>query len=167
MTASPVPPSGDFPAFASYRLEESGHGRLRFTGADGVVHDNVDVIHAFPVSAPEGAVAIVAADGTELAWIESLETAPEPLRRILERELSVREFLPVIERIESVSDGEPADWNVVTDRGPRRFKVAHADDIVRCGDDSALITDTDGIRYRIPALARLATRERHLIDKAT
>lgn len=167
MPASPASPSGDSPVFTSYRLEQSGHGRLQFTGSDGVVHDNVDVIRAFPVSAPQAAVAIIAADGTELAWIDSLETAPEMLRATLERELSVREFLPVIQRVEGVSDGEPADWTVVTDRGPRRFKVAHADDIFRCADDSALITDTDGIRYRIPALARLTTRERHLIEKAT
>lgn len=149
----------------SCQLEQSGHGRLRFTGPDGIVHDNVDVIRAFPVSAPQGAVAIVAADGSELAWVDALETTPEPLRETLERELSVREFLPIIERIEGVSDTEPADWSVVTDRGPRRFKVAHADDILRSADDSALVTDTDGIRYRIPALARLTPRERHMIEK--
>lgn len=152
---------------ATNPLRRATHGRLQFTAADGTVHDNVDVLRGFPVSAPQGPVAIVATDGTELAWIDSLESAAEPLRSTLERELAAREFLPVIERIEGVSDGEPADWSVVTDRGRRRFKVAHADDILRLSDDSALVTDTDGIRYRIPSLARLSARERGMIEKAS
>lgn len=166
MPAAPLP-TPPIPEPATFSLHQSGHGRLRFVAADGTIHDNVDVLRAFPVTAPEGPVAIVAVDGTELAWVASLAAAAEPLRSTLERELAQREFLPIIERIEAVSDGEPADWSVVTDRGRRRFKVANADDVARGADDSALVTDTDGIRYRIPSLSRLAPRERNLIDQST
>jgi hypothetical protein len=146
-------------------LQQAPHGRLRFVAADGTTHDNVDVVRGFPVSAPEGPVAIVAADGRELAWVECLEAAAEPLRSALRRELAARAFLPVIERIESITDGEPADWSVVTDRGRRRFRVAHGDDVVRLPDGSAVVNDTDGLRYRIPAIARLTPRERHLVER--
>lgn len=148
-----------------WRLERRAHGRLEFIDAQGVRHENVDVLRGFPISAPLGPVAIVAADGTELAWVEALGSAPTDLRRTLEEELSQREFLPVIERIEGVSDGEPAEWSVVTDRGPRRFKVAHCDDIARLPDDSAFVTDTDGIRYKIESLSILSLRERKLFEK--
>ncbi|MFM7033665.1 MAG: DUF1854 domain-containing protein [Planctomycetia bacterium] len=148
-----------------WRLERHAHGRLSLIDSAGVQHHNVDVLRGFPITAPRGSVAIVAADGTELAWIDSLESAPGPLREMLEQELSQREFLPVIERIETVSDGEPAEWSVMTDRGPRRFKVAHADDIARLPDDSAFVTDIDGIRYRIESLARLPLQDRRMIEK--
>ena len=110
-------------------------------------------------------MAVVAADGTELAWIDPLSDLDEPLRGLLEQELSQREFLPVIERIESVSDGEPMEWGVVTDRGLRRFTVAHIDDIVYAPDGSVSITDSVGVRYAIPQLSRLDSRSRRLLDR--
>jgi hypothetical protein len=159
-------PSQAASGFDSCRLEQTIHGRLQFTGTDGVTHSNVDIVRAFPISAPQAAVSILSADGAELAWIEPLEAAPESLRATVERELASRDFLPVIERIESISAGEPTGWSVVTDRGRRRFTVAHADDILRAKDDSVMVTDTDGVRYHIPSLAKLPVRERHLIDRA-
>lgn len=158
-------PTTDDTAPGGWRIERQAHGRLAFIDARGTQHDNVDVLRAFPVTAPSGPVAIVSADGTELAWIDSLQDAPAALRRTLEQELGEREFLPVIERIDGVSDSEPAEWSVLTDRGPRRFKVAHCDDIARLPDDSAFITDTDGIRYRIESIAQLSLRERRLFEK--
>ena len=148
-----------------WRLERAAHGRLDFIDAAGQRHGDVDVLRAFPVSAPAGPVVIVAADGAELAWIDPLADIEQPLRGLLETELSQREFLPVIERIESVSDGEPAEWSVVTDRGPRRFTVAHVDDIAYAADGSASITDTVGVRYTIPQVSRLDSRSRRLLDR--
>ena len=72
----------------------------------------------------------------------------------------------MIERIEAVSDSEPAEWSVETDRGLRRFTVAHADDILRLPDSGAVITDTYGVRYTIPSVARLDSHSRRLFEKA-
>ena len=156
--------AGDSPD--GWRLERHRHGRLDFVDAHGIRHTNVDVLRAFPVSAPAGPAAIVTADGAELAWIGSLAAVSGPLRTILEAELAHREFLPVIERIESISDGEPAEWGVVTDRGRHRFKVAHADDVTPNADGSVFITDTVGMRYRIPNLSGLDARSRRLLDSS-
>ena len=152
-------------AAAGWTLERRADGRLDFVDAEGLRHDNVDVLRAFPVSAPAGPVAIVAEAGGELAWVEALAAVEPALRSLLEAELAARELVPVIERIESVSDGEPAEWSVITDRGPRSFKVRHADDIARPADGSATITDTVGMRYFIPDLAKLGTRGRRLFEK--
>jgi hypothetical protein len=148
-----------------WRLERATHGRLDLIDAAGQRHVDVDVLRAFPASAPAGPVAVVAADGAELAWIDPLSDLDEPLRGLLEQELSQREFLPVIERIESVSDGEPMEWSVVTDRGLRRFTVGHIDDIVYAPDGSVSITDSVGVRYAIPQLSRLDSRSRRLLDR--
>lgn len=146
-------------------LERHAHGRLAFVSAAGLRREDVDVLRAFPVSATRGPVAIVDADGGELAWIESLAEVAEPLRSLVERELAEREFLPVIHRIDSVSDGEPAEWTVTTDRGPHRFKVGHVDDVVRQPDGVAFVTDTHGIRYLIPDVDALDGTSRRLFEK--
>ena len=150
---------------AGWTLERRADGRLDFVDAQGRRHENVDVLRAFPVSAPAGPVAIVAATGGELAWLDALAGVEPALRALLEGELAARELVPVIEQITSVSDGEPADWSVVTDRGPRTFRVRHGDDIERPADGSATITDTFGMRYRIADISKLGAHGRRLFEK--
>jgi hypothetical protein len=148
-----------------WRLERHDHGRLDFVDAAGRRHHDVDVLRAFPVTDPKGPVSIIAADGGELAWISALAAIPATLASLLERELSQREFLPVVERIESVSDAEPAEWSVATDRGPHRFRVGHSDDVAREPNGSVFITDTFGMRYRILDIAALDAHSRRLLEK--
>jgi hypothetical protein len=147
-----------------WSVERQPDGRLDMVDASGRRFEGVDVLRAFPLSAADGPVAIVGAGGGELAWIESPALLAPPLRAVLDEELAQREFLPVIERIESVADGEPAEWTVSTDRGHHRFKVAHPDDVARRADGSAVITDTFGMRYRIPSVADLDGHSRRLLD---
>jgi hypothetical protein len=161
----PAPPATAAPCAAGWTLERRGDGRLDFIDAQGRRHENVDVLRAFPVSAPAGPVAIVAQTGGELAWLDALTDVGPALGALLAAELAIRELVPVIERIESVSDGEPADWSVLTDRGPRGFKVRHGDDIERPADGSATITDTFGMRYVIPDVAKLNAHSRQLLEK--
>lgn len=149
-----------------WRLESRPHGRLDFIDAQGRMHTDVDVLRAFPISAPAGPVAIVGDNDAELAWIDSLAALEPGLRAALEAELARREFLPLVERIEEISDSEPAEWTVETDRGRRRFKVAHADDVLRLPDGGAVITDTFGVRYTIPSISRLDARSRRFFEKA-
>ena len=165
MTATENNRSDTLPAI-EWRLERRPHGRLDFIDVQGRVHADVDVLRAFPITVPVGPVAIVGENDAELAWIESLAAVEPRLRTLLEEELCKREFLPVIERIEAVSDSEPAEWSVETDRGLRRFTVAHADDILRLPDSGAVITDTYGVRYTIPSVARLDSHSRRLFEKA-
>ncbi len=156
--ASPTPAPG-------WRLVRRPHGHVDFVDAGGKVHADVDVLRAFPVTAPRGPVAIVAADGSELAWLEALEEVPEPLRSSIVEELATREFLPIIGQIETISDDDPPEWSVATDRGRRRFKVASTDDIDRLPDGSAFVVDATGVRYRIADIAALDTISRQLLEK--
>lgn len=153
------------PRPTAWRLERATLGRLDFIDPSGRRHADVDVVRAFPVSVPAGPVAIVARDGDELAWIDSLTDIGPELQGLLEHELAQREFLPLILRIAAVSDGEPMEWSVATDRGPRRFSVTHGDDITRTPDGGAFITDSCGVRYRIASIARLDARSRRLLDR--
>jgi hypothetical protein len=166
MHSSAIPTDGPAPTVVrDWRLERADHGRLDFIAADGSRHVDVDVVRAFPVTAPSGPVSIVSTDGDELAWIEALAALDQPMRGLLEQALAQREFLPMIEKIVAVSDGEPTEWSVVTDRGPRRFTVAHVEDIAYSPDGGAFITDNVGVRYRIVSVAKLDGRSRRLLDR--
>ena len=164
--AGGLPAADGAGAAVGWRLERRPDGSLAFMTAAGAVHSDVELRRAFPLSAPQAGLAILAADGSELVWIDSLADVEGPLRQLLEEELARREFVPVIERIERVSEGRPAEWVVVTDRGPHRFTVGHPDDVSWQPDGGVNVTDADGIRYRIPAAVALDPRSRRLLDRA-
>ena len=151
---------------AGWRLDRRPDGGLDFVAADGTRHHDVDVRRGFPFSAPEGGVAVLAAGGAELVWIDSLSACDPSLAAILEAILAEREFMPRVERIVSVKEGRPTEWSVVTDRGPHRFSVAHPDDVSRQPDGGVVLTDTDGIRHRVPPAAALDPRSQRLLERA-
>jgi len=150
---------------AGWRLERRADGGLDFIAADGTRQQDVDVRRGFPFSAPEAGVAVLTATGAELVWIDSLATCAPALAAELESILAEREFMPRVERVVSVTEGRPTEWSVVTDRGPHRFSVAHPDDVSRQPDGGAILTDTDGIRYRIPPARTLDSRSQRLLDR--
>jgi hypothetical protein len=43
--------------------------------------------------------------------------------------------------------------------------VAHPDDVSRQPDGGVILTDTDGIRYRIPSAAGLDPRSQRLLER--
>jgi len=150
---------------AEWGLERRSDGGVDFRASDGTRHEDVDLRRGFPLSAPRDGVAVVAADGAELAWVESLDALPPAVRVLFDEVLAAREFVPVITRIEGIVEGRPAAWSVLTDRGSRRFEVAHPDDIARQADGGLAITDVSGIRYRVPDPAALDARSRRLLDR--
>jgi len=173
MTAADEPVAGAPPAVdriagpaPGWRLEPTAGGELDFLAADGTRHRAVELRRAFPLSAPEGPVAILATDGGELVWIESPALIPPPLGDLLTAQLARREQRPVIERIEAISEGRPAVWSVVIDHAPRRFKVAHPDDVSWQAGEGGSVTDRDGTRYRLPPAAALDARSRRRLERS-
>jgi len=153
------------PTATTWQIERRSDGVLDFIAVDGTRHADVDIRRGFPFSAPRGGVAVISAAGHELVWIESLDALDPTRQAIVDSVLADREFMPVITHVVSVSEGRPAEWSVQTDRGPHRFSVAHHEDVSRQQDGSMIATDTDGIRYRIPASTAREPRNRRLLDK--
>jgi hypothetical protein len=148
-----------------WRLERRADGGIDFVAADGTREEDVDLRRAFPLSAPRAGVAVIAAAGGELAWVESLAAVSPGIGTLIEAVLAEREFVPVIERIESITEGRPSTWSVLTDRGPHRFSVGQAEDIVRQPDGALSINDTDGIRYQVARVDALDPRSRRLLER--
>ena len=151
---------------ATLQLIRDPHGRLQLTTADGVVHEGVVPVRAFPIAAPAEGIALVGTDGHELAWIDRLDDLPDATRTLIEEELASREFVPEIRRLRHVSTfAIPSTWDVETDRGEARFILKGEEDIRRLGTATLLIGDSHGVQYLIRDLSSLDKTSRRLLDR--
>ncbi|HJV87520.1 MAG TPA: DUF1854 domain-containing protein [Noviherbaspirillum sp.] len=148
-----------------FELSRNAFGKLVFTSSEGV-HEGVVPVRAFPIAAPDSGIALVDADGHELAWIDSLNELPAPARALLEEELKNREFLPVIKSIRHVSTfAVPSTWEVETDRGEASFVLKGEEDIRRIAQDTLLIADSHGVQFLIRDVQALDKASRKLLDR--
>lgn len=150
----------------AWRLARDDFGRLVFTDADGQLHEGVTPVRAFPISAPDTGIALMSADGHELAWIDSPAALPESLAALIADELAQREFMPEIRAILSVSSfATPSAWQVDTDRGETRFVLEGEENIRRLAGGMLLIADAHGVQYLIRDPKTLDRTSRKLLDR--
>lgn len=151
---------------SAFTLERDARGRLVLTAADGTRHEGVLPVRAFPLTAADEGLSLVGTDGHELAWIEHPAALPAAQRALLDEELAQREFVPVIERIRSVSTfSTPSTWEVDTDRGPTRLVLKAEEDIRRLAGGALLLTDRDGLAFRVHDRFALDRGSRRLLER--
>lgn len=148
------------------QLSQQPTGHWRLTDVNGAVHEPVTVVRAFPVSDPQQGVAVVDSHGHELAWFSDLQRLPSRLVEALEKALQGREFMPVIEKLLSVSSfATPSTWEVRTDRGLTRMVLKGEEDIRRLRPGVLLVTDHYGVQYLIRNLLGMDKHSRKLLDR--
>lgn len=151
-----------------FALSRNAWGQLVCTLPDGSEHTGVVPVRAFPVSAPDEGLSLVAVDGRELLWLPQLSALDDAPRQLLQAALAEREFVPSIQRIVSVSTfSTPSIWQVETDRGPTELVLKAEEDIRRLPGVQAalLITSGHGIVFRLPSLRDLDRHSRRLIER--
>ena len=147
-------------------LERDAHGALVLIDANGQRHEAVMPVRAFPLTAPDGGLSLVSADGHELAWIEQLSALPPAQRALLIDELAQREFIPVIQRIRAVSTfSTPSTWQVDTDRGATQLVLKGEEDIRRLADGALLIADSQGLNFAVHDRFALDRASRRLLER--
>lgn len=150
----------------SFSLQRNAFGKLVLTNTQGEVFENVAPVRAFPIQAPDDGIALVCQDGREVAWIDRFEDLPKDVRALVEEELSGREFMPEISRINSVTSfATPCTWNVETDRGNVEFVLRGEEDIRRIGATSLLVADTHGIQFLIRDMFAVDKHSRRILDR--
>ena len=150
----------------SFHLQLDSLGQLVFTGPDGQPHVNADVVRAFPISAPDECISIVAQDGHELAWLGNLDDLSEANRSMVRGKLAARGFTPEIRKVLSVSSyATPCTWQVETDRGPTSLHLKAEEDVRRLAHPSLLIADSRGIHFLIRDPADLDPHSRKILDR--
>lgn len=148
------------------KLHRNALGKLVLTQPNGDVVENVVPVRAFPIQAPQGQISLVGGDGHEAAWIERLEDVPEEARALIEEELRLREFTPVIQRLVEVSSfATPSQWTVDTDRGRTSFVLKGEEDIRRLSRDALLVLDSHGVQFLIRQPQQLDRHSRKLLDR--
>lgn len=150
----------------SFSLHQDERRQLVLVDATGRRHENVEPIRAFPISDPEHWISLCDPNGREIAQVYDLNELPEDQRALLLAELTRREFVPVIRRIESISSfAEPCEWVVETDRGPTSFVLNSDEHVRKLGAHKALILDSHGLRYLVPDATQLDSHSRHLLAR--
>jgi Domain of unknown function (DUF1854) len=148
------------------QLEYDAFGRLVLTSPSGERWVGVVPVRAFPFSAAEECISFCDEAGHEIYFLADTQQLPEATRAVLARDLAQREFIPIIQRIDSVSPGaEPTTWRVETDRGATQFILNNEDNIRRMGPNGALVTDAHGVRYRIPDASQLDPRSLKILRR--
>ena len=153
-------------AYSGFSLQRDAYGRLVLSDENGLRHEAVVPVRAFPIAAPDEGISLVLGNGKEVAWIERLDTLPEPARSLLQEELEGREFMPEILDIVSVTSfSTPCTWSVKTDRGDTQFVLRGDEDIRRVGPTVLLVTDSHGIQFKIRDLLLLSKESRKIMDR--
>ncbi len=150
----------------TFSMQRDDQGRLSVTDAQGRRHENVEPIRAFPISDPEHWISLCDPNGRTVAQVSDLTALPTEQRELLREELTRREFVPVIRRIESISSlAEPCEWLVETDRGPTTFVLNSDEHVRKLGPDKALILDSHGLRYLVSDAKQLDSHSRKLLAR--
>jgi len=148
------------------QLHRNAFGQLVFMDSEGREHVNVELVRAFPISAPLDGISMLDQNGRELVWIPRLDDSSREIRRLLEEELQSREFMPEIKRIRGVSGyATPCTWQVETDRGDTEFVLKAEEDIRRLSTSALLIVDSRGIQFLIRDPRTLDKASRRMLDR--
>ncbi|WNO06318.1 DUF1854 domain-containing protein [Rhodoferax mekongensis] len=150
-----------------FTLERTPFGKLVLTNESGECFEGVVPVRAFPIQSPEDGISLVSTDGKEVAWVDLLSDVPQSAQDLIRAELATREFMPVIERIVSVTSySTPCTWTVETDRGTTEFVLRGDEDIRRIGKDNALlIADAHGIQYLVRDQFAMDTHSKRVLDR--
>lgn len=153
-------------ASASFSLARQASGHLLLTDAEGQQHAGVVPVRAFPIAAPDEGISLVSSEGHELVWLDGLAGLPASVRTLLEEELALRDFVPEITRLASVSSfGTPSTWTVETDRGDTTFVLKGEEDIRRLSRQSLLIAAGHGVHFSVKDMGALDRASRRLLER--
>ena len=147
---------------------------------DDKEYSRVGVYLTFPLTNREEFISIREADkeneakiretsdekAKEIGIIEKLSQLPKDQQEMIQEQIRLRYFMPVITKILDVKDEYGyAYWHVMTNFGACRFTTQMSGDaVVSLSDSRLLVTDIDGNRYEIPDFYQLGVMERKKLD---
>lgn len=139
---------------------------------DGIAaehYDRIRVVRSFPFTDRNKYISIRTIDekSKEIGMIKDLaaDVTPET-RQMLEEQMDIRYFTPVIKKINNIKDEYGhAYFDVETDQGPCKFVIyMNSSSVVNLSDVRLLISDLDGNRFEIPDYTKLSARELKMLD---
>ena len=150
---------------AEFNRTEGGFVSLK-TGDEN--YDRVHVVRRFPFTDPQHYISIRTPDenSKEIGIIRDMNDVKPDVRQMLEEQMNLRYFTPIITKIINIKDEYGyAYFDVVTDRGACRFTInIGGSSVVHLSDTRILISDIDENRFEIPDIMKLSIGERKKLD---
>ncbi len=150
---------------AEFARTEGGFVSLKFGGQ---VWERVHIVRLFPFTNPDKYISVRTPEerSQEIGVIEDMKKLPKKTRELVESQLNLRYFTPIIEKVIDIKDEYGyAYFHVLTDRGECRFTInMGGNDVVRLTESRLLITDLDENRFEIPDVFALTQKEQRKLD---
>ncbi|WP_276353951.1 DUF1854 domain-containing protein [Cohnella caldifontis] len=149
----------------SVRFERDGQGYLiaEWLGR----RERVTASRLFPLTHPDGYIAVQDSSGRPLGVLRSLEGMEAGSRTAVEREAGFRPFLPRIVSIRRIRRRFGHwHWDVLTDAGPMRIRTGpFYESIAKLEGGLRLVTDVTDQKYGLPAESEWDARSRKMLAK--
>lgn len=131
-------------------------------------YPRVKVVRMYPFTQKDEFISIRTPDehSREIGIIEKLSDMEPETIKMLNEQLSLRYFTPIIHKIKNIKDEYGyAYFDVDTDHGNCRFTIQMGSNaVVHLSENRILILDIDENRFEIPDLNKLTARERKKLD---
>lgn len=149
------------------RFERTGTGFLSLRVGEEF-YSRVQVVRMFPFSDKDSFLSVRTTEerSKEIGIVENLGDMEKETREMLEEQLTLHYFTPVIEKVLKIKDEYGfAYWNVVTNHGACNFTIRMGgNSVIHLSDTRILIMDIDENRFEIPDINRLTPKERKRLD---
>ena len=132
----------------------------------GTFYKRVKPIRLFPFTEPDKYIAIHDEKDVEIGVIEELAQLPKDAVEMLNEQLNMYYFTPVISKIINIKDEYGyAYFHVITDRGECKFAInIGGNAVAKLSENRLLITDLDGNRFEIANVQALSVKEQRKLD---
>lgn len=149
------------------KFERTGTGFLSLRIGEEF-YPRVMVVRMFPFSDKNEFISIRTAEerSKEIGIVEKMADMKKETVEMLEEQLTLRYFTPVIQKIYKIKDEYGfAYWNVSTDHGECNFTIRMGgNSVIHLSDTRILIMDIDENRFEIPDVNQLTVAERRKLD---
>lgn len=149
------------------KFERTGTGFLSLRVGEEF-YPRVQVVRMFPFSDKNQFISIRTAQerSKEIGIVENMGAVSKETAEMLEEQLTLHYFTPVIKKINKIKDEYGfAYWNVVTEHGECNFTIRMGgNSVIHLSDTRILIMDIDENRFEIPDVNALTASERKRLD---
>ena len=155
----------EFTPAADCRFYRNANGFLGLE-LNGTNHKRVQVSRALPFSAPENYICVADMEGKEVAVLESLEDFDGEAREILEAELGIRYFYPIVTQVKSIKE-KMGSYYLDLAIGDYKKTIAVKDiskNLKQLGDGKIVLTDVDGNRFMIPNVYQIHKKSLQMLE---
>lgn len=130
-------------------------------------HDRVFLHRAFPHELLWEYIAVLGEENREIGLIYNIEDFGAEDKALLVTEIERKYFSPEISVIHSQKERYGFSYWKVTDKSGKKFEFTMQDtfrNIIRIGDDRAMLVDVNGNRYSIPDVSNLDRKSYRKIE---